>query len=182
MSRGRTDPEASNGDRACAGYAVTSWVPRGMSQHPITETTLRAPSKRGGPRHSVMEEFTRAPPWCRHCFAQHQGEPSELTTWETSCRDDPGCPCCRECHSTLLSILFLVPRIEPKTLHMLGRDLPETTFPDQPLGIPQKSSFPDTSVWQGGPYPGTQHAFSYHHAKLILPGMPEPESSEKRLE
>ena len=119
---------------------------------------------------------------CRHCFAQHQGEPSEFTTWETSCRDDPGCPCCRECHSTLLSILFLVPRIEPKTLHMLGRDLPETTFPDQPLGIPQKSSFPDTSVWQGGPYPGTQHAFSYHHAKLILPGMPEPESSEKRLE
>lgn len=108
--------------------------------HPITETTLRAPSKRGGPRHSGMEEFTWDPPWCRHCFAQHQGEPSEFTARETSCRDDLGCPCCQECHSALLSILFLVPRIEPKTLHMLGRDLPETTFPDQPLGIPKRAS------------------------------------------
>lgn len=150
-----------------------------MSQHPITETALRSPLKRGGPRHSGMEEFTQAPPWCRHCFAQHQGEPSEFTMRETSCGDDPGRLCCRECHTT---ILILVLRIEPKTLHMLGRDLLEIMFPDQPLGIPQKSSFPDTPMWQGGPYPGTQHAFSHHHAKLILTGMLEPESSEKHLE
>ena len=124
-----------------------------MSQHPITETTLRSPSKRGGPRHRGIEEFTQAPSCCRHCFAQYQGEPSEFTMRETGCGDDPGRPCCRECHSTLLSILFLVPRIEPSTLHMLGRDLLEITFPDQPSAFPKRSASQTRPSGRAAPTP-----------------------------